>query len=58
MQNSPAALSGLRPGDIILDVNKVKVSSVQEALKNLKNGLNVLRVSRGDTVTLVFIDSK
>ncbi len=48
--NSPAWLNGIRPGDIIIEVNRQKVRSVQEflaAVKTSENGI-MLRLLRGD----------
>jgi serine protease Do len=52
----PAAEGGLRAGDIILDVNQEKVSSVKDVQKTLRKGPNILRVQRGDMVTLVVVE--
>jgi len=48
--NSPAWQHGIRPGDIIIGVNRRKVRSVQEFLAALKTGENVIMLSllRGD----------
>ncbi len=48
--NSPAWLHGIRPGDIIIGVNRRKVRSVQEFLAALKTGESVIMLSllRGD----------
>jgi len=53
---TPAASSGLRPGDMILDVNQEKVASVKDVQKHLRKGPNILRVQRGEMVTLVFLE--
>ena len=48
--NSPAWLNGIRPGDIIIEVNRQKVRSVQEflaAVQTSENGI-MLRLLRGD----------
>lgn len=48
--NSPAWLNGIRPGDIIIKVNRQKVRSVQEflaAVQASENGI-MLRLLRGD----------
>lgn len=55
-QGSAAAMNGLRAGDIILDVNRQKVSNANEVIKNLKKGSNVLRVHSGGRTSLVFIE--
>ncbi len=48
--NSPAWQHGIRPGDIIIGINRRKVRSVQEFLTALKTGENVIMLSllRGD----------
>ena len=48
--NSPAWQHGIRPGDIIIGINRRKVRSVQEFLAALKTGENVIMLSllRGD----------
>jgi serine protease Do len=55
VRGSVAEASGLRAGDMILDVNQRKVSTVADVQKNLKPGSNVLRVLNGDQVSLVFL---
>ncbi len=46
---------GLRPGDVILDVNKKPMGSAQDVLKSLKKGSNSLRVARdGQFIFLAF----
>lgn len=49
-QGSPAAQSGLRPGDIIVSVNRVPVKTVQDLSKVLKQGGDrlLLRLIRGN----------
>lgn len=54
---SPAAIAGLRPGDIILDVNKTKVSSAADVWKNLREGSNMIRVQNGNQISLVFLNA-
>jgi serine protease Do len=44
-QNSPAAAAGLRPGDVIVEINRRPVTSADEAVR-LSKGLE------GDTVLL------
>jgi Do/DeqQ family serine protease len=48
--NSPAWLHGIRPGDIVLGVNRKKVRSVQEFLSVLQSseGRIILNLLRGD----------
>jgi serine protease Do len=57
LPDSPASNSPLRVGDIILDVNQKPVTSVSDVNKKLKDGVNVLRIQRGEMVSLVFIES-
>jgi serine protease Do len=52
---TPAARSGLQPGDVILDVNRKEVSSTTQVLKQLRQGANTLRVSRGPAVAILVI---
>lgn len=54
-RGSLAEASGLRAGDMILDVNQRKVTTAQDVQKNLKPGSNVLRVINGNQVSLVFL---
>lgn len=57
-QRSPAAKAGLRVGDIILDINKKPVKTVQDVNKNIVAGANALRVSRPAGTVVVFIEGK
>ena len=54
---TPASTGGVRAGDVILDVNQTKVSSVKDVQKTLKKGPNILRVQRGEMVTLVYVET-
>jgi serine protease Do len=57
--NSPAAKSGLGVGDIIIDVNRSEVNRDTDVLKKLKNNqMNSLRVLRGQTPVLIYINPK
>jgi len=56
-QNSLSDQAGLQAGDIILDINKKPVRTAKEASKNLKKGANSLRILRGQTTLIVFMDS-
>ncbi|MGE3975280.1 MAG: Do family serine endopeptidase [Bdellovibrionales bacterium] len=56
LPGSPASNSNLRVGDVILDVNRMRVDSVKSVQQNLKEGVNVLRIQRGEMVSLVFIE--
>ena len=56
---SPADLAGLIPGDIILEVNKKKVSSAQEVAENLSNLESVLLlVKRGERKIFIAMSIK
>lgn len=47
--NSPAARSGLRPGDIIISANNMRVESLEQLKKALgKKNQSVLRIRRGN----------
>lgn len=50
-QGSPAARSGLRPGDVIVSVNRAPISSVRELSQALERGGErlLLRVLRGNS---------
>ncbi len=55
---SAAAMAGLAPGDVILDVNRVSVLTAKEAFAQLrKNGTNLLRVLKQDRVMLLYLRS-
>jgi serine protease Do len=54
--NSPAGRNGLRPGDVVLDVNRTTVKSAKDVARLLKEGNNVLRVIQNGRVSLVFIE--
>jgi serine protease Do len=56
-EGTPAATGGVRSGDVILDVNQEKVDSVKSVQKTLKKGPNILRVQRGEMVTLVYVET-
>jgi serine protease Do len=51
-----AAQSGLRPGDVILDVNRIEVNNSAEVLKNLKKGTNTLRIARGAQIRILLLN--
>jgi serine protease Do len=58
-RNSLAAVSGLAPGDIILDVNRQEVIKARDVLKTLrKDGINVLRVLKQNRVVLIYLKSQ
>jgi serine protease Do len=56
--NSPAALNGLTPGDVIVDVNRNPVRTVEEVSNNLKLGVNALKINRRGSVALIFIEAE
>lgn len=53
---SPAAYAGLRPGDVIYDVNKKRVRSVGEATKALLKGTNTLRIQRDGGMGFIILE--
>lgn len=53
---SAASKSGLRVGDVILDVNKKAVQSAQDVLASLKKGQNTLRIARNARIQIITID--
>lgn len=56
-RSSTASKSGLRVGDVILDVNKVAVGSSKDVLKNLKKGQNTLRIARNARIQIISIET-
>lgn len=52
---SPAAASGFRPGDVILDVNRQAVSKSTDVIRGLRNGRNILRLMRGSMIIIVTV---
>jgi serine protease Do len=54
-RNSPAAKSGLRVGDVILDVNKQAVANSKDVIKLLKKGANTLRIARNTRIQIINI---
>ena len=54
---SPAAFAGLRPGDVIFDINRKRVRSVTEATKALKQGTNTLRIQRNGGMGFVILEA-
>jgi Trypsin-like serine proteases, typically periplasmic, contain C-terminal PDZ domain len=57
-RNSIASGSGLRVGDVILDVNKTAVESAKDVLKTLKKGKNTLRVARNARIQIVTVETR
>jgi serine protease Do len=56
--DSPALRSGLRQGDLVLDVNRREVSSAKDVVRSLKKGTNTIRIARGDTIRIFVIASE
>lgn len=54
-QGSVAAFVGLRPGDLILEVNRNEVKTTAEALRRFKKGDNILKVARGNRLMIVSV---
>lgn len=55
---SPAANTGLRPGDVIFDVNRKRVRSTNDAIKAFTKGSNSLRLLRDGTMGFAIIETK
>ena len=55
-RSSAASRSGLRVGDVILDVNKKPVDNAKDVLKNLKKGQNTLRIARNTRIQIINIE--
>jgi serine protease Do len=58
LSGSPAAFAGLRPGDVIYDVNRKRVRSVAEATKALQKGTNTLRIQRDGGMGFIILEGK
>jgi serine protease Do len=56
--DSPALRSGIRPGDLILDVNRKEVKTAKEVLSSLHKGTNTIRIARGEGIRIFVLDSK
>ncbi len=54
---SSAAEVGLRPGDLILDVNKAPIRDAKSVVQKLKKGDNLLRVHRDGAVALLVLSA-
>jgi serine protease Do len=54
-ESSPARGAGLLPGDMILDVNRKETTRADQVLKQLKKGVNTLRIFREGTVILILL---
>jgi serine protease Do len=57
LAGSPAASSGLRPGDVIFDVNRKRVRSANDAIKAFTKGSNSLRIMRDGNMGFAIIDA-
>lgn len=55
---SPASLSGLRVGDVILDVNKKSVEKAKDVLSSLKQGTNTIRIARQSQIQIITLAAK
>lgn len=55
---SIASVSGLLPGDVILDVNRKEVSTASDVMKSFKTGTNTLRLARQQAVIFVMLEIK
>jgi serine protease Do len=60
--DSPAAAAGVRPGDVVLEVNRQKVTSVQEAQELVRKQGDeaplLLLIKRGDATLFAALDAK
>ncbi|MBL7542558.1 MAG: trypsin-like peptidase domain-containing protein [Bdellovibrionaceae bacterium] len=54
-QGTMASLAGLKPGDLILDVNKEEVSSAKDVFAKLGKKANTFRIARGNRIIVVTI---
>lgn len=54
-QGTMASIAGLRPGDLILDVNKKEVATAKDVMANLDKKNNTFRIARGNRVIVVTI---
>lgn len=52
---SIAARIGLRPGDMILDVNRQTTAKAADVLRLMRKGRNIVRIARGNMVIIVTI---
>jgi serine protease Do len=61
-KNGPAARAGLRPGDLIKEVNQQPVSSIEEYRRllgeSMKGDIDLFLIKRGDSVLYVAVRSK
>ena len=54
-RNSVATKSGLRVGDVILDVNKQAVANSKDVLRLLRKGENTMRIARNTRIQIINI---
>ncbi len=54
-QGTMASLAGLKPGDLILDVNKKEIATAKDVMSNLDKKNNTFRIARGSRVIVVTI---
>lgn len=57
-QNSIAGIQGLRIGDLIIEINKIDINTAKDVLKNLKKGINRLKIARPDGVLNLEIEAR
>ncbi|MGE5087300.1 MAG: trypsin-like peptidase domain-containing protein [Bacillota bacterium] len=57
-RNSAATKSGLRVGDVILDVNKQTVANTKDVLRLLKKGDNTIRIARNTRIQIINITAQ
>lgn len=50
-----AALAGIKPGDLILDVNKEEVSTAKDVLNNLQKKSNSFKIARNNRIIVVTV---
>ena len=55
-RNSLASKQGLRVGDLIVEVNKVDIKAAKDVLKNLKKGMNTLKIARSGAFSVLEIE--
>jgi serine protease Do len=54
-RESLGGMGGLRVGDLILEVNKVEVTTANDVIKAVKKDTNTFRVARGNRILIVTI---
>lgn len=53
--NTVAAFVGIRPGDVLLEVNKTEVSTAKDVTDKLKKGENIIKLARGNRIIIVSV---